>query len=157
MEIANLVIANDTYVGSPDLYRKIQLPTKYLFAASDMNTINECALSHLGKMASTNFSFLGETWEIENLLAHNKERAKGILLPEETQWLRLLERVKRDLGSINIDSAIAEVSQEGKVLMLIRIEASEGNRRRVVKLGEQSGPIDTVAPHILIDAIEAKF
>jgi hypothetical protein len=77
---------------------------------------------------------------------------------EETKFLgQLIDDANRDLGSIEIVGATAEVTYHGKALIKLRLEAQEHERRRVIILGDNKNPLHNLKSENVIEAVERKF
>jgi hypothetical protein len=64
--------------------------------------------------------------------------------------------VQRDLGSIEVNSVLVTFDQKGTIFNF-RIEASEGDRRRVIRPQIVGKMLPAVLAIDVIAAIEAKF
>lgn len=157
MQYGNIRLSAGMFVGDPDKSRLIKEDCIYLFAAPEVDGIDAMALDFIGENGSIDSSFSINNGKILDVLKNSRDRSRGVLNEEEKQLKQLLENVQKDLGSITITNVLCLLSAEGKVVVQVRIEAEERGRKRIFKIGDKGGPIDTINVDELVALIEAKF
>jgi hypothetical protein len=162
MEVIALKIPAGMYVGNADHHIKTGEDTIYYVVADSLAAAQDVLTSFLGAHASESFSFTTKQVNLSEALKNSfeqsqKDREVGYATAEEKHIRRLLDRISLDLGSIVIDRMFFVISNEGKQLIGVRIEAHEGDRRRVVYLEDQRDALTNLKPEAIIHALEEKF
>ncbi|QNG62632.1 hypothetical protein B1VFA_142 [Rhizobium phage B1VFA] len=159
MEIFSLQIPADVYLGSPESYVRYDQEITNYIAADSLAAAQQIVSEFHGEMMSLSFGFdraislsqkLEETYQ-------KKQETQAYQTPEEKHIEYLLQKASWDLGSIVIDRAFFLVSNKDRLLKGARIEAHDGDRRRVVYIEELNVRLDTILPHQIIQPLEAKF
>jgi hypothetical protein len=161
MEVVSLRIPAGMYVGNSTDHRRLDEDTITYVAADSLAAAQTVVAEFYGEMSSSSFTFsqpvvLSAALERSHQKAQ-EQKAQGYTTPEENHIRLLLRKAAWDLGSIVIDRAFFVMSNEGKRLMGARIEAHEGERRRVAYIEELGTPFESINPEHIIHALEEKF
>lgn len=157
MEYGSLRLTAGMHVGDEDNSKVVKEDAIFIFAGSSMNAIQDHATKRFGEYGSSDSSFMHEKYKVSDAILKRRENNRGQLDENERDLKRLIEAVQEDLGSIAITSAFCVLSTNGKQVIELRIEASEGQKRRIIKLYDQKDVISSLKIDALVQMIEAKF
>lgn len=162
MDTFHLGVPAGTFLGDAADFDRVEESVIYYIAARNLEAAQEVAVQFIGEYGSTSVSFQIDVVDVAKAIARNEEKyaghkQRGVYSDEEKHLLKLFKAASFDLGSISIDRMVVVVSQEGKQLVGARIEASEGDRRRVIYLDDQRDAFANLKAGTIIQAVEAKF
>jgi len=162
METFRINVPANFYVGKPDNYTRIGLDTIYYVAADTLVDAQDLAVNFIGEFGSSSFGFDVQRFSISEIIEQTftreaDQRGRGYYSTEEAHLRSLIKRTAFDLGSISIDRMILVLANNDKRFIGARIEASEGDRRRVVYLNDAEGAFVDYSADAIVRAVEAKF
>lgn len=132
MEVFWFEIPAELFVGDVNDHVWLAGPHQYVMIANDLEHAKSVARSYLGPWISLKQSFDANSKSVEDFFAYEHEKSR-LELDSAAIVKRFITRLVDDLGSIDLVSAIFRISvADGSIVTEFRLEASEGERRRVI-------------------------